>query len=98
MVWVGMYDVDYETKDYSNAIKRLKINPSKFKEDLTSLYMSTSQFDKALQLINELNESSGDRESYKNADFIPRKISECRISNLIDQIKSILKRNRITFR
>jgi hypothetical protein len=37
-----------------------KINPfdSKFKEDLTSLYMSTSQFDKALQL-NELNESSG---------------------------------------
>jgi hypothetical protein len=79
MVWVGMYDVDYETKDY--AIKRLKINPfdPKFKEDLTSLYMSTSQFDKALQLINELNESSGKsdrRESY--ADFIPRKISECR--------------------
>jgi hypothetical protein len=33
--WVGMYDVDYETKDYGNAIKRLKINPfdSKFKED-----------------------------------------------------------------
>jgi tetratricopeptide (TPR) repeat protein len=25
--WVGMYDVDYETKDYGNAIKRLKINP-----------------------------------------------------------------------
>jgi tetratricopeptide (TPR) repeat protein len=22
--WVGMYDVDYETKDYGNAIKRLK--------------------------------------------------------------------------
>jgi hypothetical protein len=56
-----MYDVDYETKDYGNAIKTIeKINPfdSKFKEDLTSLYMSTSQFDKALQL-NELNESSG---------------------------------------
>jgi tetratricopeptide (TPR) repeat protein len=31
--WVGMYDVDYETKDYGNAIKRLKINPfdSKFR-------------------------------------------------------------------
>jgi hypothetical protein len=39
-----MYDVDYETKDYGNAIKRLKINPfdAKFKEDLTSLYMSTN--------------------------------------------------------
>jgi hypothetical protein len=26
--WVEMYDVDYETKDYGNAIKRLeKFNP-----------------------------------------------------------------------
>jgi hypothetical protein len=50
MVWVGMYDVDYETKDYSNAIKTIEnlILLTLFKEDLTSLYMSTSQFDKAL--------------------------------------------------
>jgi hypothetical protein len=101
--WVGMYDVDYETKDYGNAIKRLKINPfdPKFKEDLTSLYMSTSQFDKALQLINELNESSGKsdrRESYKMQILSQGKYQNAEISNLIDQIKSILKRSRITFR
>jgi hypothetical protein len=60
--------------------------------------MSTSQFDKALQLINELNESSGDRESYKMQILSQGKYQNAEISNLIDQIKSILKRNRITFR
>jgi hypothetical protein len=77
MVWVGMYDVDYETKDYGNAIKTIeKLIPfdAKFKEDLTSLYMSTSQFDKALQLINELNESSGksDRRNLIKCRFYPK--------------------------
>jgi hypothetical protein len=67
--WVGMYDVDYETKDYGNAIKTIeKLILLTLNSKKTSLYMSTSQFDKALQLINELNESSGKsdrRESYK---------------------------------
>jgi tetratricopeptide (TPR) repeat protein len=95
--WVGMYDVDYETKDYGNAIKtieKLILFDSKFKEDLTSLYMSTSQFDKALQLINELNESSGKsdrRESYKMQILSQGKYQNAEISNLIDQIKKYPK-------
>jgi hypothetical protein len=62
--------------------------------------MSTSQFDKALQLINELNESwkSDRRESYKMQILSQGKYQNAEISNLIDQIKSIPKRSRITFR
>jgi hypothetical protein len=51
--------------------------------------------------INELNESSGKsdrRESYKMQILSQGKYQNAEISNLIDQIKSILKRSRITFR
>jgi tetratricopeptide (TPR) repeat protein len=95
--WVGMYDVDYETKDYVNAIKTInKLIPfdAKFKEDLTSLYMSTSQFDKALDLINELNESSGKserRDSYKMQILSQEKYQNAEITNLIDQIQKYPK-------
>jgi len=91
--WVGMYDVDYATKDYVNAIKTInKLIPfdAKFKEDLTSLYMSTSQFDKALDLINELNETSGKsdrREAYKIQILSQGKYQNAEITNLIEQIK-----------
>jgi hypothetical protein len=61
--------------------------------------MSTSQFDKALQLINELNESSGSQieESYKMQILSQGKYQNAEISNLIDQIKVSLKES-ITFR
>jgi hypothetical protein len=62
--------------------------------------MSTSQFDKALQLINELNESSGKsdrRESYKMQILSQGKYQNAEISNLIDQIKSIPKRSELHF-
>ncbi|NGY36650.1 tetratricopeptide repeat protein [Flavobacterium sp. XN-5] len=91
--WVGMYDVDYATKDYVSAIKTInKLIPfdAKFKEDLTSLYMSTSQFDKALDLINELNETSGKsdrREAYKIQILSQGKYQNAEITNLIEQIK-----------
>lgn len=95
--WVGMYDVDYETKDYVNAIKtinKLITFDTKFKEDLTSLYMNTSQFDKALDLINELNETTGKsdrRESYKMQILSQGKYQNAEISNLIEQIKKFPK-------
>lgn len=95
--WVGMYDVDYETKDYVNAIKtigKLITFDAKFKEDLISLYMSTSQFDKALELINELNESSGKserRDSYKMQILSQGKYQNAEITNLIDQIQKYPK-------
>lgn len=69
--WVGMYDVCYETRDYNQAIvivQKLTEFKNDYKEDLVSLYMNTQQFDKALDLINELNQTVGKsekRELYK---------------------------------
>ncbi len=70
--YVGMYDVCYESMDFNQAIvivnKLIPFNRD-YKEDLASLYMTTKQFDKALALINELNESTGRterRDAYKN--------------------------------
>lgn len=69
--FVGMYDVCYQTRDYVQAItivNKLVEFDSNYKEDLTSLYMYTDQFDKAFALINELDESVGktpQRDAYK---------------------------------
>ena len=73
--WVGMYDVCYETRDFNQAIvivEKLVEFKADYKEDLVSLYMNTQQFDKALDLINELNDKIGKtekRELYK-ADIL----------------------------
>ncbi|MEL1241481.1 tetratricopeptide repeat protein [Flavobacterium flavipallidum] len=89
---IGMYDVDYATKDYTDAVKIInKLIPldSKFKEDLTSLYMNTGEFDKALALINELNETVGKserRENYKLQILSQGKFQDAEITNLVDQI------------
>ncbi|WP_367772914.1 tetratricopeptide repeat protein [Flavobacterium sp. WC2421] len=95
--WVGMYDVNYATKDYEGAIytinKLIPFDP-KFKEDLTSLYMNTGQFDKALVLINELNETTGKtdrRESYKIQILSQGKYQNAEIVNLVDQINKYPK-------
>ena len=90
--WLGMYDVSYQTKDYNQAIitvlKVIEFDGA-YKEDLTSLYMSTQQFDKALDLINELNEKVGKterRESYKIQILSQGKYQNAEIDNLIVQI------------
>ncbi len=95
--WVGMYDVDYATKDFNNAINTLQkliaLDP-KFREDLTSVYMSMGQFDKALALINELNETVGKserRESYKLQILSQGKYQNAEITNLVEQIKKYPK-------
>ncbi|UQD55534.1 lipopolysaccharide assembly protein LapB [Flavobacterium sp. K5-23] len=95
--WVGMYDVSYETRDYNSAIiaiNKLITFDSKFKEDLTSLYMSTNQFDKALELINELNDTFGKsdrRESYKIQILSQGKYQNAEITNLLEQINKYPK-------
>jgi tetratricopeptide (TPR) repeat protein len=92
--WVGMYDVSYATKDFNSAIyviNKLIGFDAKFKEDLTSLYMSTNQYDKALALINELDETSGKtdrREAYKAQIFSQEKYQNTEIANLIGQIRA----------
>lgn len=91
--WHGMYDVTYETKDYNKSItlvqKLIEFNDS-YKEDLVSLYMYTNQYDKALTLINELNETVGKsdkRELYKADILRDAKYQGSEKENLIALIK-----------
>ena len=91
--WVGMYDVCYETHDYNKAIpvvQKLTEFKTDYKEDLVSLYMNTQQFDKALDLINELNQTIGKsdkRELYKAQILQDAKYQGSEKSNLLEQIK-----------
>lgn len=91
--WVGMYDVSYATRNFSQAItviNKLVTFDVKYKEDLASLYMATNQFDKALALINELNDTSGKterRELYKMQILSEGKYQNTEISNLVTQIE-----------
>jgi tetratricopeptide (TPR) repeat protein len=95
--WVGMYDVCYETKDFTQAIvivTKLIEFKKEYREDLVSLYMNTQQFDKALALINELNDTVGkseQRENYKTQILRESKYQNAEKDNLIDQIKKFPK-------
>ncbi|WP_396195364.1 tetratricopeptide repeat protein [Flavobacterium sp.] len=95
--WVGMYDVCYDTQDYNQSIviiqKLIEFNAD-YKEDLTSLYMNTKQFDKALELINELNEKVGksDKRDLYKADILKdSKYQTAEKNHLLDQIKKFPK-------
>ena len=88
-----MYDVCYDTRDFNQAIiivqKLVEFKPD-YREDLVSLYMNTQQFDKALDLINELNETVGKsekRELYKADILRDAKYQGSEKANLIDKIK-----------
>lgn len=90
--WIGMYDVSYETKNFTQGItvinKLIEFDP-KYKEDLTSLYMGTNQYEKALALIQELNETIGKtdrRELYKSQILSVGKFQNMEIANLEDLI------------
>ena len=91
--WAGMYDVSYKTKNYNQAI--LTVNKliefdQVYKEDLVELYMNTQQFDKALVLINELNDKVGKsnrRDAYKTQILAQGKFQNAEINNLMVQIK-----------
>ena len=90
--WLGMYDVSYQTKDFKQAIvtiNKLITFDEVYKEDLVSLYMNTQQFDKALVLINELNDKVGKsdrRDLYKMQILSQGKYQNAEIVNLADQI------------
>jgi len=91
--YVGMYDVCYDTRDYNQAIvivQKLIEFKETYKEDLVSLYMNTQQFDKALDLINELNRTIGKsdkRELYKAEILQDAKFQGPEKSNLLEQIR-----------
>jgi tetratricopeptide (TPR) repeat protein len=70
--WQGLYDVYYEQKDFTRAItivqKLMEWRKAYYQEDLVSLYMYTQQYDKALALINEMEQTVGmseKREMYR---------------------------------
>ncbi len=89
----GMYDVCYQTQDWNQAIvivTQLVKFDAGYKEDLVSLYMNTQQFDKALALINELNDTVGKsekRELYKADILASSKYQEPEKDRLVEQIK-----------
>jgi len=95
--WVGMYDVCYETKDFAQAIvivTKLVEFKKEYEEDLVSLYMHTQQFDKALALINKLNDNVGKttmRDNYKMQILRDTKYQGSEKENLIEQIKRFPK-------
>lgn len=91
--WNGMYDVCYQTQDYNQSIiivtKLIEFDPG-YKEDLVSLYMYTQQFDKALALINDLNENVGKsakRDGYKMQILQTAKYQGSEKENLVELIK-----------
>lgn len=95
--WVGMYDVCYETKDFTQAIvivNKLIEFKKDYEEDLVSLYMNTQQFDKALALINKLNDNVGNttlRDNYKMQILRDAKYQGTEKDNLLEQIRKYPK-------
>jgi tetratricopeptide (TPR) repeat protein len=91
--WAGMYDVCYEKKEFEKAIPivlKLIEFKKEYKEELVSLYMNTDQYDKALELINELNDQVGKleiREIYKAQILQDPKYHSSERINLLEQIK-----------
>ncbi len=68
-VMVALYDLYYQAKDYEAAIPlviRLMKRDSDYKEDLANLYSRTQQYEKALQVLDELDESHGESD-YRDA-------------------------------
>lgn len=70
--WQGLYDVYYAMQDWNRAIpivqKLTEWRKEYYQEDLVSLYMYTVQYDKAIALMNELDEKVGKsdkREMYR---------------------------------
>ncbi|NDI98580.1 tetratricopeptide repeat protein [Flavobacterium sp. LaA7.5] len=64
--WQGLYDVYYAVQDWNKAIpivqKLTEWRKEFYEEDLVSLYMYTMQYDKALVLIDSLDDKVGHSE------------------------------------
>lgn len=92
--WQGLYDVYYEQKDFTRAItivqKLMEWRKAYYQEDLVSLYMYTQQYDKALALINEMEQTVGmseKREMYRLQILADGKLSAPKKETLEAAIK-----------
>ena len=64
----AIYDVYFEQKDYDSAITivlKLIESDESYKEDLANLYNRTHQYDKALEVLDELDKERGES-TYRN--------------------------------
>ena len=76
------------------GVEKLVEFKESYKEDLVSLYMNTQQYDRALELINQLNETIGKsekRELYKADILKDAKYQSAEKFNLLDQLKKYPK-------
>ena len=59
----ALYDLYYLQRNYTSAIplvQKLALKDEDYKEDLANLYHRTKQYDKALEVLDELDESWGE--------------------------------------
>ncbi|MEM7185872.1 MAG: hypothetical protein AAF466_04365 [Bacteroidota bacterium] len=68
-VMESLYDLYYQQRDYESAIplvKKLMAVEEEYKEDLANLYSRTQQYEKALEVLDELDNSWGES-AYRTA-------------------------------
>lgn len=88
----ALYDVYYEQQDYKAAIplvEKLTKYDSDYKEDLANLYHRTEQYEKALMLLDELDEDWGEsalRNALRRQIYKVTGNTEGAITNLEDKI------------
>jgi tetratricopeptide (TPR) repeat protein len=88
----SLYDVYYQQKNYEAAlplVKRLSELDDDYKEDLANLYAVTGDFEKALELLDELDEAwgeSAERDKLRRRIYAETGNAEGAIENLEKKI------------
>ncbi len=88
----ALYDVYYQQQNYNAAIplvEKLTKYDSDYKEDLANLYHLTEQYDKALEILDELDEDWGEsvlRNALRRQIYKVTGNTEGAITNLEDKI------------
>lgn len=91
--WNGKYEAAFRMEDWKQSIElvqKLIEFDKAYREDLVTLYMKTNDYEKALVLINELNDNVGKserRELYKAQILRNLNFQGTEIDNLSDLIK-----------
>lgn len=99
-VMEALYDLYYVQRDYQKAIplvqKLIQRDPD-YKEDLANLYARTEQFEKALELLDELDNSWGEsnyRDAVRRSIYKKTGNTTGEITNLEQRIKGNPKSER----
>jgi tetratricopeptide (TPR) repeat protein len=99
-VMESLYDLYYLKKDYTAAlplVQKLIPYDEDYKEDLANLYSRTKQYDKAIEMLDELDELWGEsnyRDSLRSRIYREMGNSSKDLEKLVDKINSNPKRER----